>query len=59
MSVKKKTLSEKSIPEVSLKNTKDQILSAYNEVIELLEEKQVQSPLEEKHLFFISNSPAF
>lgn len=48
MSVKKKNISEKNIPEVSPKSTKDQILSAYNEVLELLEEKQVQSPLEEK-----------
>ena len=48
MNVKKKSLSEKSIPDISPKSTKDQILSAYNEVLELLEEKQVQSPLEEK-----------
>src|SRR3990167_4976935 len=48
MSVKKKSSSEKTIPEVSPRSTKDQILSAYNEMVELLEEKQVQSPLEEK-----------
>lgn len=48
MAVKKKTSSEKPLPEISPKSTKDQILSAYNEVVELLEEKQVQSPLEEK-----------
>lgn len=48
MNLKKKTLSEKSIPEISPRSTKDQILSAYNEVVDLLEEKQVQSPLEEK-----------
>ena len=47
MSMKKKALSEKPLPEVSVRSTKDQILSAYNEVVELLEENQVQSPLEE------------
>lgn len=48
MSVKKKPLSEKPLPEISARSTKDQILSAYNEVVELLEESEVQSPLEEK-----------
>ena len=48
MAAKKKALSENDVPEISAKSTKDQILSAYNEVVERLEEKQVQSPLEEK-----------
>lgn len=48
MAVKKKDQSAQSIPEISTKSTKDQILAAYNDVVELLEEKQVQSPLEEK-----------
>ena len=48
MAVKKKDQSAQSIPEISVRSTKDQILSAYNDVVELLEEKQVQSPLEEK-----------
>lgn len=48
MAIKKKNISENPIPEISVRSTKDQILVAYNEVLELLEEKQVQSPLEEK-----------
>lgn len=48
MAIKKKDQSVQSIPEISTKSTKDQILAAYNDVVELLEEKQVQSPLEEK-----------
>jgi len=43
MAAKKKEFSE-----VSSKNTKDQILSAYKEVVERLEENQIQSPQEEK-----------
>lgn len=43
MAVKKK-----DIPEVSSKNTKEKILSAYNEVVELLQENQTKSPQEEK-----------
>lgn len=39
---------KKDIPEVSAKSTKDQILSAYKEVVERLEENQIQSPLDEK-----------
>lgn len=48
MAAKKKVPSENDVPEISAKSTKDQILSAYNEMVERLEEKQVQSPLEEK-----------
>lgn len=43
MAVKKKEL-----PEVSSKSTKDQILLAYNEVVERLQDNQIQSPQEEK-----------
>lgn len=39
---------KKDLPEVSTKSTKDQILSAYKEVVERLEENQIQSPLYEK-----------
>lgn len=35
-------------PELSLKSTKDQILSAYNEVLAQLAEKQITSPQEQK-----------
>ena len=48
MTVKKKVVVEKSLPEVSAKCTKDQILSAYNEVLEMLMAQKIQSPLEEK-----------
>lgn len=39
---------KKDFIEISSKNTKDQILSAYKEVIECLEEAQIESPQEEK-----------
>jgi len=39
---------KKEFPEVSSRNTKDQIFSAYKEVIGSLEENQIQSPQEEK-----------
>lgn len=48
MAVKKKTSPDKTLPEISPKSTKDQILSAYNEVVELLEQQQVQNPLDEQ-----------
>ena len=39
---------KKNIPDVSIKSTKDQILSAYNEVVDLLQENHMQNPQEEK-----------
>jgi hypothetical protein len=39
---------KKDFPEVSPKSTKDQILSAYNEVVGRLQENEVQSPQAEK-----------
>lgn len=41
-------MKKESHPEVSIKSTKDQILAAYNEVLEKLNEKQIASPQEEK-----------
>jgi hypothetical protein len=43
MAVKKKDL-----PEISPKSTKEQILSAYNEIVERLQENQMESPQTEK-----------
>ena len=43
MAVKKKDL-----PEISYKSTKEKILSAYNEVVERLQENQIESPQTEK-----------
>ena len=41
-------MKKQNIPEVTLKSTKDQILAAYNEVLEKLNEKQIASPQEQK-----------
>lgn len=45
---KNMAIKKKDVAEVSAKSTKDQILSAYHEMVERLQENQIQSPLEEK-----------
>lgn len=42
-------MKKESLPEVSIKSTKDQILAAYNQALEKLNEQQIASPQEEKH----------
>lgn len=37
-------------PEISPKSTKDQILAVYNKVLEQLNEKQTETPLDSKKL---------
>lgn len=41
-------MKKKEIPEVSIKNTKEQILTAYTEVLSKLEKQQPESPQEKK-----------
>src|SRR5436189_5372248 len=41
-------MKKKEVPEVSIKNTKEQILAAYTEVLSKLEKQQPENPQEKK-----------